>query len=546
MAIRLRWEQKPALREWLGLPLEWVAALTARVSGWFNQERWTNLLVLGVIVIANLILLSLLVSGQINQAIALTGLILVLPLVWLIPEIGITLFLVAGANLFMNILYYAYIPGLGTGQRSLLVGLLGLVSARAIYEYLHIPREARPRVFTWFTVLLILFWVYYMGHVAYIYIFRYNTPPPDSVLVLLGIYRAGLYRYLDAQMFWIGVLPLIILLRDWRRTVRVAILIGIALIPALVGTAIEYFTPLPEFWKIVLNIRRSGESEEGYRIALPATIHLTILCFWFALYRLGFTRKIAAMFDSALLILSTFIILAIKTRIIWGAILPLLPFAILWKPPQVLVRQAWMFALLGIVGAVFLLEPRINYRVTRLITEVQQRWERNYAFGGDPRLDPSYLARIREKEVWEEDMRKRPLGQLVFGRGIESSYGFYQSLDKVYNNPRLKQVYLEKTDMHFSWLGRIHRIGYLGAFLLVLLLAGFVLRGIQVFLIVKHSSARMFVFSVVATTIVIILSDTISYNFFNTLEALPIILLWAVVEAALYWHRTGQLGDEAS
>jgi drug/metabolite transporter (DMT)-like permease len=96
-----------------------------------------------------------------------------------VPELSIAVLIVGGTGLYINLLFYTTGGAFGTGSRPILLALLLVVSFRAIYEYLRTPPAERPRVFTWLTVLLAMFWVYYMAHVLYINLFRYNTPSPD-------------------------------------------------------------------------------------------------------------------------------------------------------------------------------------------------------------------------------------------------------------------------------------------------------------------------------------------------------------------------------
>lgn len=543
MAIQARRERQGRFTDLWNRPIEWLYGLSLRPLEWFNQERWATLLTILALILANLVILFFFLQGQDNRAIAFVILALIAPLVWLIPELGAAVFIIAGSSLYVNAMYFAAGPGFGTGERTLIVFFLGLVSARAIYEYARLPKAERPRIFSWFVALILLFWAYYMGHVAYIYLWLYDVPPPHSIEAALGTYRPGVFRYLDAHVFWIGVLPLIVLLRDYNRARRTLMLVIGGTSIALFATALDYFIPLPTAWKIVFQIRHAGESAEGYRIAQPAVLHLVVLTFWYALYRIGFTRGVRAAWDMALLGVSVFIILVIKTRILWASILLLLPLVFLLKPPAVQARQLWQFGLAALLLFPLMLHPQIYDSVTKLLSEVQQRWQRNYAFGGDPRNDPSYLGRIAERDDWAWWSRNQPIQYWMVGAGLEAPYGRYLSVASVAGTTRFRTVYTQPDHLHFSWLGRLHRTGIIGVVLLAAVFIGVAIRSIQVYFTIKHYPTRALVFAIGATTMVMLGGDTISRDFFIVNNTLPIVLLWSVFEAALRWHKQGQLND---
>ncbi len=545
MALRTAREPKIGVFDWVFRPMEGLSALTARLSGAMNQERWTLLLTVLAIVVANLAILGFLVQGQDNRAIAFVILTLIAPLALLIPELSIVVFVSAGAGLFVNAFYFAAGPGGGTGERTLTLLFLGILSARAIYEYSRTPKAQRPRIFTWFTVTILLFWVYYMGHVAYIYLFRYDAIPPDSPQAALGFYRPGIFRYLDAHMLWIGILPIIVLLRDYQRLLRTLTILAIVVFIGLASLVWEYFAPLPEFWKIVFQLRAAGETVEGYRVREPRALNLILIGLFFAVYSLGYYKGWRTMAAITFTALASYAILITKTRILWFGIMISLPFVLLWKPPAVLMRQLAIALIALILGSAAMLEPRVNDAVTQIWSETVQRWERNYAFGGDPRNDPSYQGRLREKEAWEFKMQKLTSTQRLFGAGLEEPYGRYLSLlEAGYQNPRFKNIYIEKTTMHFSFLIRQLQIGLIGTGLVALVLIAFFLRAIQAFILVREPLIRSLVAGIMGSTVIVVLYDSIHTNALNSPGSLPTVLLWALIELAFHWKRTGQIDNE--
>ncbi len=510
-----------------------------------NQERWTLLLTVLAIVVANLAILGFLVQGQDNRAIAFVILALIAPLALLIPELSIVVFVSAGAGLFVNAFYFAAGPGGGTGERTLTLLFLGILSTRAIYEYLRTPKAQRPRLWTWITAFLLIYWAYHMVHVGYIYIFQYDTIPPDSREAALGIYRPGIFRYLDYHMFWIGILPIIILLSDFNRAKRTLVGLGMVMVIGIGSILWEYFAPLPDFFKILFQLQAAGEGAEGYRVRDPAPLYLFMMGFFFALYAIGYVRG----WKNALLIAfigaATFAILITKNRILWGGILLMLPIALFWKPPQILLRQAVVAGIVALLMLAGMLEPRFNTIATRVYTETMERWSRNYAYGGDPRLDPSFQAREREREAWEWSMQNRTTAQLLFGTGLETPYGRYVSLyDTGFINPRFRNIYIEKVHMHFAWLKRITNVGIIGTVLLALALIVFFIRSAVVFYQVKDPLMRALIVGVVGATIGVLSYDSL-HMLLHRSEALPVILMWAVVELIPHWKRTGQIDNKA-
>lgn len=541
MAIQTRREVQGRITDLWNRPIEWLHGLSLRFLDWFTQERWTNTLTIAVLVLANLIIVYFFITGQDNRAVGFTVVALIMPLVLFVPEFGIAVLIVAGSNLIVNAMYYAAGVGTGTGQRTLVMSFFALIWMRAIYEYIRIPREERPRIFTWFTVVLIAFWLYYMGHVLYIYTFkRYDLLlTPERALGYAG-WGTGLIRYFDPIMLWIGVLPLIVLLRDRERTRRALTIVGAVVYIAAAMLVIEYISPLPEFWKVVFQIKRAGESSEGYRIAAPDAMFLIVLGFLYTLFRLGYAR--GTLTNTALvgfLALATFSILVIKTRILWAPLVAVVPVALLWKPPQILVNQAKVLFVVGLFGAALMLSPQVSAPVLRLVREAEERWSRNYAFGGDPRNDPSYIGRIREHQQLERAMATMtPLEQL-FGRGLEATYERYLPVSIKLNVP-YQNVYYEHTGSHFSWYWRLYSIGWIGTVLLAILMGAAILRGIQVFFATRNEHRKALVFAVTAATVVLIPFDSISFNTFREYYVLPVILLWSLIEAVDRWNRQDQ------
>ena len=537
-------ERRFGLRDLWGIPLEWLSSLNARMSGSLNQERWANVLILVSLILVNLMLLLLIVSGQENYAIVYSMLIILAPLMFLVPEISITLFISAGAGLFVNTAYYVAGPGGGTGERTLTLFFLAVLSVRAIYEYFQIPKDRRPRVFSWFISVMLIFWCYYIAHVIYIYLFRYDYIPTDRVDVILGFYRRVLLRFFDAHMLWIGILPLIVLLRDFQRARRVLFILGTVIFLCVGSVIWEYLAPLPEFWKVVFLLRVAGETTEGYRVRDPVAIYLIVFGFFFAIFSLGYFRWRITFIMLVYIALASYAIMITKNRALWAGILAFLPLALLWKPPVVLVRQA-QIALVGVIVSLSLtLHPTVSEVASRIWLEAVQRWERNYAYGGDPRLDPSYQARVREKEAWEYKMQKANFYQRLIGFGLEEPYGRFVPLydyGAAYQNPRFQRTYLEKTDMHFAWLARQLHIGWIGTGLLALVLVAFFVRAGQAFFATRDPFVRSLLMGLVGATISVIAYDMIHSDVFDDKSSLPIILLWAVCEAVFYWRQTGQI-----
>lgn len=521
-------------------PFEWAHGSVLRVLEWFNQERWSLALTLLALVVANLGILFFFVQGQDNRAIAFTILILLAPLTFLLPALSVIIFIVLGAGLFGNVMYYALGQGQGTGIRVLTLSFGLILTARAAYEYLRTPREERPRLMSWLIGAILLFWVYHMIHVGYIYFFRYNEVPASSVEGALGMYRPGFFRYFDYHVLWIGIIPIVILLRNFERFKQVAVLLGVIMAIGLGSVLWEYFAPLPEFFKILFQLRAAGETAEGYRVRDPASLYLFMVGFFYALYMLGFLKGSRNFFVLLFVAAATFAILITKNRILWAGILLMLPIALLWKPPQALMRQVVVLGIAALVFLAMMFYPPVYNNVSRIATETAERWSRNYAYGGDPRLDPSYQSRVREREAWEATWARMTWSERLFGRGLEATYGMYLSIDKA-GGPRIyRQSYIEKIHMHFSWLARLLRMGYLGVALLGLLLIAFFLTSTYTFTRVDNLTVRAAILGVVGATIGVLSYDSL-HTLLSRQEALPVILMWSILPLAWHWHRTGQL-----
>jgi hypothetical protein len=522
-------------------PVSWAQQGVARLLGWFNQERWVNLLTILGLVLGNLAILLFLVQGQDNRAIAFVILALIAPLAFLIPELSIVVFISAGAGLFVNAMYFAAGPGGGTGERTLILTFFGILSSRALYEYVRTPASQRPRLFSFFTVILLLFWVYYMIHALYIYLFSYNKPPPDSIDAVFGVYQPPLFRYFDYHMIWIGIFPLIILMRDYQRARRVFILLSMVMAAGMVTIIWDYFAPLPIFFKILFQLRAAGVDVEGYRIRDPAALYLFLVGFFCALYALGYARGWLNAVMLGYIALGLMAILITKNRALWAGIALFLPFVLLWKPPSALLKQVQLLGIAGLVLLSLLLHPRIAESANRIAYEAMQRWSRNYAFGGDPRLDPSYQARLRELEAFQLYWDRLPLSQKLFGAGLEATYGYYIPISQLgYQAPRFERLFIEKVYIHFSWVARLHHLGYIGISLLALTLAAFLVRALFVFLRTRDIFSRILIMGIAGGTVSMITYD-ILHQTLDSGAAVPAVMLWSMVELVAHWQRTGQI-----
>jgi hypothetical protein len=540
MATRSIREPRAPLGSVLMRPIEWAHGQSLRLLEWFNQERWTLALTLLALVLANLVVLFFFLQGQDNRAIASVILMLLAPLAFLLPTLSVTVFIVLGAGLFGNVMYFALGPGQGTGIRVLTLTFGLILTARAAYEYLRTPPNERPRLTSWLITALLLYWVYHMTHVSYIYLFKYNDVPPESIAAALGMYRPGLFRYFDYHILWIGIIPIIILLRDFERFKQVAILLGTVMAIGLGSVVWEYFAPLPAFFKIMFQLRAAGETAEGYRVRDPAALYLFLTGFFYAIYMIGFLKGYRNFFALLFVMAATFGVLITKNRILWAGILVMLPIALLWKPPQTLVRQLSVLSVAALVFLAMMLYPPVHESVSRIAIETVERWNRNYAFGGDPRLDPSYQFRERERESWEATWAQLTWTEKLFGRGLETGYGYYVSVAQLGGPPTYDRTYIEKVHMHFAWLGRLLRTGYIGVILLGILLIAFFASSIYTFLRIKNITVRAAIVGVVGGTVGVLFYDSL-HTVLSREEALPVILMWSILPLAWHWQRTGQL-----
>ena len=545
MAIQTRREPQ---RRWTDLwnrPIEWAHGYSLRLLDWFNQERWNTFLIVALVVIANLVVLGFMLQGNDNRAIAFTILTLLIPLAFLVPEISIVALIVVGSGLFVNALY-TLAPGMGTGQQTLLISFLVITTARAVYEGIRTPKSERPHIFTPLAVVLTLYWVYHMFHVGYIYLFRYNEIPLGSEEVVLGLYRRGTYRYFDPNMVWIGLLPLMFLLRDWARAKRVIIALGTIMAISAGAIVWEYFAPMPIFFKIMFQLRAAGETIEGYRIRDPSGLYFSMVGFFAALYLIGYLRgALKNTLLLAYLVSATFAILVTKNRILWGGILLVLPLALLWKPPQVLLRQGWIALLVVLVGSAGLLHPRIYDIAEQVYREVSERWARSFAYGGDPRLDGSYQGRVREREMWERHYARLTPVQKLIGTGLESGYGSFVPLSDSGRYPkegRYSKIYVEKTHIHFAWLGRLLRVGWIGTVLLGLVYVFFFARATLIFVKYPQPYLRAIIVGLVGATIGTLFYDAL-HALLHRYEAVPVVLMWAFMELIPHWYRTRQIEE---
>ena len=544
MAIQVQRERVGRITDLWNRPIEWGHTLILRLLGWFNQERWTTALTVLALVLANLVILFFFLQGQDNRAIAFVVLTFAFLLALLVREVSVVLLIVSGAGLFVHATYYAVGTGGGwTGGRTITLVLFLAVLVSALYEYIRTPRENRPRVITVLTGAIIIYWLYHAAHVAYIYLFLYDTPPAGEPEQVLGYQKFRLMRYHDYHLYWIGIPLLMVLLRDWQRARRVLWAVGIITGITTLVLIWEYLAPLPTFFKVLFQLQAAGETTEGYRVRSPASMYLVVTGFCAALYMLGYMRGWKNFLLIIYLIAAVFAILITKNRILWAGILVILPFALFLKSPQALLKQVQLTIIGLLVIAAASLYPPIYEINSRIISEAVERWMRNYAYGGDPTLDPSYLGRVREREAWEQRYARTTPFQRLFGLGLEATYGRYISLaDAGYTNPRYRKLYYEKVHMHFAWLDRLLKIGIVGTALLVLVFVVFYIRSALIFFKTKTPQMRAIVVGVVGGTAAILAFDAL-HSALARDPALPVILCWALVELIPHWEARRNEGS---
>jgi len=545
MATRPIREPRAPLGSVLMRPIEWAHGQSLRLLEWFNQERWTLALTLLALVLANLVVLFFFLQERDNLAIAFVILLFAVIVVFLYVEIGIVLFLGAGAGLFVHSMYYALgSQGTQTGGRAIVLALFAALTVRALYEYVRLAPEDRPRLSQPIIIAVFAFWAYYMIHIAYIYIFNMDKEPISSAEQVLGYQKSKLFRYHDYHAYWIALPVLYILLREYPRFRRVLLGLGVVMMLGVITLVWEYYAPLPQFWKVVFQLQAAGETLEGYRVRNPASLYLFLIGYFAALYLLGYVRGYSVALIVAYVILATLGILITKNRILWAGILVILPFALLLKPAPVLWRQLVVGAIIMVVFAAFMLHPAINEAVTKIYSEALERWERNFAFGGDPRNDGSYQFRVREKEAWDVRYANLTASQKLFGAGLEAQYGFYVSLsDAGYKGPRFSKLYYEKTHMHFAWLARLLQIGIVGTALLALCFVVYFVRSIQAFLVASDPLLKGVILGIFGATV-----GVLSFDMLHTLlprdPALPVIALWSVTELVFHWSKRNEKNEK--
>jgi hypothetical protein len=118
-------------------------------------------------------------------------------------------------------------------------------------------------------------------------------------------------------------------------------------------------------------IRVAGQSEEGYRVAAPAPIHLVVLLMWYVLYRVGYLKWWQNSLALFYLMAAALAVAVMKTRMLWGVILLFLPFVLLLKPPRAQLRQLVVFGFAGLLTMALMLHPRVYDLTTQIAREVE-------------------------------------------------------------------------------------------------------------------------------------------------------------------------------
>jgi len=165
---------------------------------------------------------------------------------------------------------------------------------------------------------------------------------------------------------------------------------------------------------------------------------------------------------------------------------------------------------------------------------MQERWSRNYAYGGDPRLDPSYQGRQDEREKWEWRYQRLGTFQKLFGAGLEATYGQYVTLQQAGYRVPYQQVYVEKIHIHFAWLGRILRYGWVGTALLALVIVIFFIRAAWLFWNHPTPAFRAIIVGLVGAVVGALSFDSL-HMLLHSYEAVPLVLMWSFMESIPRW-----------
>lgn len=509
------------------------------IANWLTAERLSMGTFLLFVIAANVTILYLFLSDRMSLAILVAVLGLIAPLSFFWPHVGLVVFVAVTAGGFVNAIHF--VTEGASGERTLSLVMAVALSARALWEWVGIPRDKRPKILSGLVFFLLLFQSFYLLHIAYIYIFDPDIRGTD---IYVKEFAAGFwkptFRYFDHLPLWLMVIPAMVILSKPERLKTVIAGFIILALWSTVITVWEYISPLPRELKIAFKLFQTGESAEGNRILSSPGYMLVFFLGMLLVAFKGLNAKLNGFWVWAVFGLVMIAFASWKGRIIWGLFAASVPFLMFMKPREAVARHLTTALAFALVVAAALFHPAVNDQATKIWVEVATRFEKTF----DPRDytgQGSFAWRVIEARYAIDTWSGGTMFQKWFGQGLQTPYGFYETV------PMTRWGFggtWQKTHIHNQYVGVLLRIGIVGLFLYLLLIGAFFYRLFVVWKVTDNRYARAFVLSLGAFMVSLFIFQAF-HIMISQPEALPIIVIgWAILELIPYYKRIGFIQDE--
>lgn len=502
-----------------------------------SHERLINGIIISAVTLATLFITYLYVTGRAEFVPVFVGFVLIVPLTFLLPELGVLVYCLTISSQLMNVVKLATFGA--SGRFFLMAGLLLVLSFRAWWEYLRIPKEERPRLFSVFTIAMAVFLAFYAVHVIYSVMHVFVLSPPVMVRPITPSYFnripeiSELIKAADWPLAWIMVFPAMILLRNPVRAKRFFIGLGAVILFFSGLMTLEYVAPLPPIAKAVLGIGRAYETEQGYRVSGFEGVH-TITCgSLIMLAFLGIDRRWNKPWAYFLYLMTITAILVNKYRGTWFSYALAAPIVLMHRKVTANLRllTAGFVLFTFLVGLTFV--PPFSTQISRLAGETYDRFMLTFSEGDALGGKGTIGGRIGEVEYVMYKWRNGTNFQQLFGFGLDTPYGYYE---RIHRNTQFSTMY-EKSYIHVGWVALLYKLGIFGVALTLLMFLTYFIRARQILKMTDNLYVRAFIGAGIGWMLFCLVRNMTGSVITAGGPVMPFIVVWTTTELLPYWLK---------
>jgi len=502
-----------------------------------SHERLVNGIIIAAVTLATLFITFLYLTDRSEYVPVFIGFVLVVPLTFLLPELGVLVYCLTISSQLMNVVKLATFGA--SGRFFLMAGLLMVLTFRAWWEYLRIPKEERPRLFSVFTIAMAVFLAFYATHVVYSLMYTFVLSPPVLVRPITPSYFnripeiSELIKAADWPLAWVMVFPAIVLLRNPVRARRFFIGLGAIILFFSGLMTLEYVAPLPPIAKAVLGIGRAYETEQGYRVSGFEGIHTIVCGSLIMLAFLGIDRRWNKPWAYVFYLLTITAILVNKYRGTWISYALAAPIVLMHRRVTANVRLATAGFVMFVFLTALTFVPPFSTQISRLAGETYDRFMLTFsesdAFGGKGTIG----GRLGEVDYVMYHWRSGSTFQQLFGFGLDTPYGYYEKIHR----DTMFATHYEKSYIHVGWVAIFYKLGIFGVILTLVLFAAYFIRARQILKMTDNIYVRAFIGAGIGWMLFCLLRNMTGSVVTAGGPVMPFVVIWTTTELLPYWLK---------